>query len=846
MLKEKIQKYFNLHPSLHVLFFFDESAEFREDIENLQLEGIRTVLWNNNNFYLKVKLHGEWKKEKVLLYLPFSAPKNQQSYHSFPLLDLLTANKELILDDEAGFMEEYHLQRHQRSVVKRYMRELKHGAVQEVCKPVLNPADFEEKALVRGLLSSFLRYKKIELWPQIVAKMLTLALPGQEEELKRFSRKVRENNLLEFIEPVIKEYLDYKIAQLDAEELKYLLKKIRYNQLTEPITKPAGGDPYAELKITKRDIVVRMNQLVQEALKTEKVGERFSEALNYASQDIHSVKLIEAYGTDAAFGFLTPEMVWEQLSYQQGKIDFNPKAVIEKLEGLSVEADNSPVIKDSLNYFIQTAKMIEMMNTIPSLILDRPEDYLLKYTEEWYKIDLAYRKAVRFCRSVDSSEVPAKIKLDELTELLHKRYESFTEKLNREWLKCLNQFNFNYNNLKAPKQYEFYQREVFPYEQKVVVIISDALRYESAQELLSELHGDPKNTADIRYQLASIPSITRLGMAQLLTGKQYQFNEGKISIDGISTEGVENRQRILAATQQEAIAVQYDDLEGKKREEIREIFKSPVVYVYHDVIDATGDKRASERKTFEAVTSAIEELKKFVKNLHASYNVARVLITADHGFLYNEREIEEKDKENPTGLPTIISHNRYEVVSGHGKPSVGYKIPLGATTKFKEDLFVVIPESVNRYKKQGAGHKYVHGGGSLQELVVPVIESSRKRQEVAKRVKPMLIQSGSLRIVSNILRLNILQQNKVSRLEKEAQVTVGLYKDFELVSNQVTLQLNSTSEQPSDRLHRAELILLSSAAGESFLKLKIVDVEDKLNPLIEERVENNTLIQLDF
>ena len=66
-----------------------------------------------------------------------------------------------------------------------------------------------------------------------------------------------------------------------------------------------------------------------------------------------------------------------------------------------------------------------------------------------------------------------------------------------------------------------------------------------------------------------------------------------------------------------------------------------MVYIYHDVIDATGDKKPSERRTFEAVKDAINELKIFVKMLHSSYNVSKVIITADHGFLYNDREIEE-------------------------------------------------------------------------------------------------------------------------------------------------------------------------------------------------------------
>jgi len=45
---------------------------------------------------------------------------------------------------------------------------------------------------------------------------------------------------------------------------------------------------------------------------------------------------------------------------------------------------------------------------------------------------------------------------------------------------------------------------------------------------------------------------------------------------------------------------------------------------------------------------------------------------------------------------------------------------------------------------------------------------------------------------------------------------------------------------------RIELTLASDLSNEDFLKLKIFDIDDMLNPLIEERIQNNTLIQPDF
>jgi len=177
---------------------------------------------------------------------------------------------------------------------------------------------------------------------------------------------------------------------------------------------------------------------------------------------------------------------------------------------------------------------------------------------------------------------------------------------------------------------------------------------------------------------------------------------------------------------------------------------------------------------------------------------------------------------------------------------LGYSIPFSATSIFKDDLFVTIPFSVNRYKKQGVGHQFVHGGGSIQELVVPLIESSRKREKVTKKVTPIIINKGALRIVSNILKLNILQEDEVSRLVKERTINIGLYNESGLVSNDENLLLNFTSESPSERMTRIELTLAADAVSETFLKLKIFDIDDMLNPLIEERIQNNTLIQTDF
>lgn len=844
MLKDKIYDYFQRYAHLRVLFFFDEDEEYRDEVSEMDLGDIHKAEYGNNAFTLKWQLLSEWKEEKVFLYLPMAQPASQDDFHSFPLMGLLIANKALQLDDVGAFMEQYSLQRHQKSLVAKYMKALKYAGVQEVCKPVLSAGNFQESALQCGLVSAFFKFKQIESWSLLTAKFLTLTDAEGEKEFQRVVNKIKDLGFEEEVCQRINRVIGLAVPSLDAADLRDLARGVLYNKLTQGIDLNKTQDPYAHLKVSESSQLTQLNQMLHEVDRSP-LRKPFMALMKALSKDIKGDKLITVYGEETEFAEYNSEMIWAIIQQIQNQITESPQTFIKRLESISLQSDISENVRHLMDYLVQVAKVQQSIQSTETYILDRPEEYVQQYTENGYKVDSSYRKAINAYKVVDPTDVPVSIDLEGIQAGLNTVYEKHTDQLNREWLKCLNHFQFNYQEINLPKQYDFYKTEIETADQKVVIIISDALRYEAAEELLSSMHGDAKNTAEMHYLLASIPSKTNIGMSQLLPGKK-QFNGGEILVGGISTSGIPNRAAILKQVHPDALAIQYADLEGMDRTEQRKIFKSPVVYVYHDVIDSTGDKRPSERRTFASVDEAIHELKRFVKTLHATMNVAKVLVTADHGFLYNDREIEEKDKEDMPTKDVLQSHNRYLITQEKQALELGYSFPLKATTAFDDDLWVNIPYSVNRYKKQGVGHQFVHGGGSLQELIVPLIQSSRQRVQVTQKVKPLLINRGGLRIVSNILKVNILQETEVSRLEKERTISIGLYHENELASNQENITLNFTSESPSERMLRLELVLAAEANSESFLKLKIFDADDMLNPIIEERVQNKTLIQPDF
>ena len=843
-IKDKVVDYFERSKDLRVLFFFDEQKEYAETFEELSFTDITLVKWEDNPFTLKVKLTSELKNEKVLLYLPMKHPSNQDEYHDFPLMGLLIANKELNLDDSGAVLEEFGLGRHQKALVERYMSELKYAGVKEVCKPILTSQKLTEELLQQGILSAILKFNKIQSWPIIIAKLATLIL--NETDYSRVIKKVAGLKMEEAILSQVKKIIDNKIPDLSLYSLKTIAQSLRYNQITQTISEAVASDPYIAFKTKDQEKITQLNQLLF-AIETDKqLSKQVEELFDNVDEDIKGERIIQTYGVDQEYAVYSQPMLWSVIQDTLNHLFDNPKNAYKQLEKLSLQNGLKEEVATTISFLSQTAKLIKQIGLVSTYILDTPEDYIQWYEQEGYLIDQFYRRGISSRKLVDDTELPDSIQLDKIVIKLNEQYESHTDKLNREWLKCLNENEFDYSKINHPKQYDFYKTEIESVSNKVVVIISDALRYEAGMELLSQMHSDPKNTAEVRSMIASLPSKTNIGMAQLLPGKELLFNKGEISIDGTKSSGTSNRESILKTAKDKSKAVQFSSLNGASEKDRRELFKNELVYVYHDVIDSRGDKKSSETKTFNAVTEAIEELKKFIKSLHATFAVTNVYITSDHGFLYSDVSIQDKNLEKVEDTNAITTHNRYIITSDSANQDLGYTFPLSKTTKFQDDLFVTIPKSINRYRKQGVGHQFVHGGGSLQELIIPLIESSRKREDIAKKVSPLLVSNQNLRVVSNVLRCNLLQKEPISRYEKEITLAVGLYDDRSLVSNEEIKLMNFTSDSPSERMLRLEFVLSSTFANVSFLKLKVFDTEDKLNPLIEERVQNNTLIQPDF
>ncbi|MFK0572832.1 BREX-1 system phosphatase PglZ type A, partial [Endozoicomonas sp.] len=466
------------------------------------------------------------------------------------------------------------------------------------------------------------------------------------------------------------------------------------------------------------------------------------------------------------------------------------------------------------------------------------------YMEELYQFDQAYRLFNEHVLSVMSKGADILRELDETVENIYTQW--YLPELGLAWDRHLAAESLldKWQLSGISRQYGFYDREVKARlagkkAKRVFVIISDALRYEIARELGDTINQEKRFKAELATQLGVLPSYTQLGMAALLPHQQLSFQPGEggsaVLADGRSTQGLENRNSILQSVN--GMAVTAKELMGWSNQEGRErVREARVVYIYHDAIDAMGDKAATEEKTFEACRLAVNELKDLVGRVINRLNGSQVLITADHGFLFQQKALTANDRTVLNSKPagTIEAKKRYIVgdqlpvddncwhgrlsVTAHGDP---------ASTRGSEFL---LPRGNQRFHFVG-GARFVHGGAMLQEICLPVltVRELQKAQAASHEKKPVgvLVASQPIRMVNNIDKIKLIQTEPVGGQFIPRQLDIVIVDEAgNGVSSRETMTFDSTSPTMDDRVREVRLKLIGSSFSRTdqyFLLLENVE-----------------------
>jgi uncharacterized protein (TIGR02687 family) len=450
------------------------------------------------------------------------------------------------------------------------------------------------------------------------------------------------------------------------------------------------------------------------------------------------------------------------------------------------------------------------------LTIDSPASGVSRYVGSWWRIDTAYRNCILHLRRYGQTQV-----MEQVAQWVEKTYvNNFLLPLTDRWSDQVRRMT-TWECQGQTSQRQFFDNYVHPFlakGQKVFVIISDALRYEAAAEFAQRLQSENRWTTEVEALFGVLPSYTQLGMAALLPGRQLALDAigAAIAVDGHAATGTANRAEILKlACDTKATAIQAADfMELNTKTSGRELMRdNEVIYIFHATIDSIGHNLGSEAKTFDAVEQAFDELEQILKKV-ANINGTNMLLTADHGFLFQQDDVADQDA---VALPTageILFRDRRFVIGKNISTGPTVKVFNSEALGVQGDWSAAFPLSLGRFPLQGSGKRFVHGGSSLQEVVVPVVKIHKARANDTGRVEVVLSRVPA-KITTGQFSVALLQERPVIDKLLPRTLRIGVYaKDGTPLSEIKTLTFDS--KETEARRRETTLLLVLSHAADAF------------------------------
>ncbi len=454
-----------------------------------------------------------------------------------------------------------------------------------------------------------------------------------------------------------------------------------------------------------------------------------------------------------------------------------------------------------------------------------PQSVWEEYTSDYFQMDAYYRL---FQLSFQKGMRQPIDLLDDLFKQVADKVEGiyshwFLGQLGECWSDiCAEDLQKYGHVLEVKQQEDLYRDLVQKADSRVYVVISDAFRYEVASSLTKQLQQETQSKVTLSSREAIFPTATKYGMAALLPHKELSAEvraNGQLAIlaDGQSTDAG-SREQVLKVANPKSVALKYDDIIQLKRAERQEQVKGmDVVYIYHDRIDEAS--HTDDRSVFPACDDAINEIKNLVRIIVNEFGGTYVIITADHGFLYTYSPLSEDgkvDKTTPSDQDVEVER-RYLIAKKGASPE--YLMPvkfLDGNTSYE----AFAPRENVRIKKRGGGLNFVHGGISLQEMVIPVIEYhhlrtdskgyKRNRDKIdTKPVELQILSTG--RTISNmVFALNFFQKDPVGGNREACNYLLYFTdSDGKKVSDEQRIIADKTSENSQERTFRSSFNLRS-------------------------------------
>lgn len=785
---QALKKVFEKH---RIVFWYDAKKELRNDFETLSLPDVEKVEIANNEYGLKYRMLREQPEQKFLLYREGPEPVDPLDNW---LLDVQLAHGEFRTDQVAIWLAELELGLEFIRVVEAHAEFFHSGKRLEELKKLLKPDDTESKIRLKMLAVCVMSEPRMD-------SVLETLLQELSEERDEKEKLLVRCGLDAFVWEQMGRLYGYYSDEPGIRDFAIELFKSCYAMGVGGTVK-LSGDALVFLKRWKD------SRQFEQGFAT--LSQRCAEILNI-EQDLGGRDFRDLIELDY-FRLIDQKIISDLVQGVVARtLSSGDVSLWVRQRRQSHWYSEYRNLYEAIDYGAQFSQTLAQAN----LTMSSLSEGVQRYCNSWFKLDQLYRQFIYHVSTSGQTSLMGTL-TDQLDNLYSNNYlmrlgDRFQERVEDEP---------GWEAFPHVRQDAFFDHWVRPFlrrDHRVCVIISDALRYEIGDELLSRIRQEDRYSAELEPALSMLPSYTQLGMAALLPNKSLEIADndtGTVLVDGQSSQGTANRTKILAAALDgRGKAITAEDFMQLDRDGSRELIKgNDVLYIYHNRIDHTGDKMHSEGQAFEAAEQTLNDIIRLIKKLSGA-NANNVLVTADHGFIYQHRPIEESDFASVEAQGDTILYRDRRFILGKGLvPSSSLHSFSAQQLGLTGEVEVQTPKSINRLRLKGSGSRFVHGGATLQEVVIPVLKINKKRQSDISLVEVEILRGASSVITSGQLAVTLYQSGPVTDKIQPRVLKAGIYTQVgELISDSHELTFDLTSENSRERELQVRFVLSRGA-----------------------------------
>lgn len=769
-----------------LVFWYDTDAEFAEDIDSIQLDHAKVLhLEKDNQFYIKYFLECEDTTTNYLIYAPFAKPDIRENH----LADTIRYSKEFFADRASLLTLDLGIDERYKPVIQHY---IKFFANKDRTQKFydLEIENFNRSTIEIALMCVLCKSKTVSF-----EEVLRCILINDGLLDNKYLVEFEKYELL----PAFWQQVDIAFGFHDSKptlEKLVLTLFVTYASKVIHADMPTGWQAFISYK--SGNVIAFIDNLMNSVLYGECYDELSVIAYNTLNAKEHFSKmgveaLVDCYIFAGIDDFLLQWMIERLESEDIGaKLDGKsiPEICTERRKKHFGKNFRSEYFLVENAYYIISEGKYQNISGIQKITKE--------YMKTLYQNDRRYRYFYYHFDLIDETS-----RYEKLRELVENLYTN--EYLNKITVNWNREYQDDHGITGLTRQKDFFSKYVKNSKDRVVVIISDALRYEVAHTLFDKFQEDEKCTATITAMQGVLPSYTPLGMASLLPHKTIEYTDSyEVLVDGKACATTEQRKSILKNYVNNSTCVPFDMLKSMKREDLRSVFTGQdVIYVYHNQIDARGDTAKTENEVFTACEEAIAEIHALIRRISSQANTHHFLITADHGFIYKRDKITASDKISGLSVKSNSVGQRYLVSKEDFYAEGVCSTTIGEVLDTNDKRIIAFPLASDIFKVAGAGQNYIHGGCSPQEMLVPLIDVKVERGKKETTNAQIALVSLTNKITNLITTLDFVQTEPVSDLVKETTYRIYFVSDTnEKISNENMCVADKKNKDTVNRMFR--------------------------------------------